>query len=292
MDAGGQPDATHLDATRLARLEHENLIEAVRAYGSQVAGGRVERMGGVSMVATGLPLFLFNQVLIEASGGGAANAPADEAPPFEAQAEAIASAVSIMRERHDRFAVNLRRGPDDRFRPLMERFGLIPLPDNPWLPGMAMHSLPTAGSAPPGAGHEIRRVTDPSGLADHVITAADGFGMPVSWVEAVMSDAVLAHPDAFVYVGYTDGAPVTSGLGFRTGRTIGVYNIATVESARRRGYGAAMTMRIVDDGAAAGCDVAILQASEMGLPIYERLGFRLVLEYDAFVDPASLRAAG
>ena len=31
---------------------------------------------------------------------------------------------------------------------------------------------------------------------------------------------------------------------------------------------------------AAGCDVAILQASEMGRPIYERLGFRTVVEYD------------
>ncbi len=104
-----------------------------------------------------------------------------------------------------------------------------------------------------------------------------------------MSEAMLAHPDMFVYVGYTDGVPVTSGLGFRTGRTIGVYNIATVETARRRGYGAAMTMRIVDDGAAAGCDLAILQASDMGRPIYERLGFRLVVDYGGFVDPGSLR---
>ena len=49
-----------------------------------------------------------------------------------------------------------------------------------------------------------------------------------------------------------------------------------------------MTMRIVEDGAAEGCDVAILQATDMGRPIYERLGFRTVVQYVGYVDPASL----
>jgi GNAT superfamily N-acetyltransferase len=101
-----------------------------------------------------------------------------------------------------------------------------------------------------------------------------------------MSEELAGRPDAAVYVGYADGEPVTSGLGVRTGTTIGVYSIATIASARRRGYGAAMTARIVDDGAADGCDVAILQASEMGRPTYERLGFRTVVEYSGYVDPA------
>ena len=78
--------------------------------------------------------------------------------------------------------------------------------------------------------------------------------------------------------------PVVSGLRWQTGRTVGVYSIATVGAARRRGYGAAMTARIVADGVAAGCDVAILQASEMGRPIYERLGFRTVVHYRSYTE--------
>jgi hypothetical protein len=42
---------------------------------------------------------------------------------------------------------------------------------------------------------------------------------------------------------------------------------------------------VVADGVAAGCDVAGLQASEMGRPIYEKLGFRTVVSYAAYVDP-------
>ena len=46
-----------------------------------------------------------------------------------------------------------------------------------------------------------------------------------------------------------------------------------------------MTARVVADGVDAGCDVAALQASEMGRPIYERLGFRTVVRYAAYVHP-------
>ena len=90
-----------------------------------------------------------------------------------------------------------------------------------------------------------------------------------------------------VYAAYVDGRPAGSGLGFRTGRTIGVYNIATAPWARRRGLGAAVTQRIIDDAAAQDCDVAVLQASEMGRSIYKRLGFRIVVEYIAYVDPTT-----
>jgi hypothetical protein len=50
-----------------------------------------------------------------------------------------------------------------------------------------------------------------------------------------------------------------------------------------------MTSRLIADGAAAGCTVAVLQASSMGRPIYERLGFRLVQEYEIFVGGAPTR---
>jgi len=268
---------TPVDDARLAALEHANLIAAIAFVGSNVEGGLVQRADGVALIASGLPIRLFNQVLIEAPGSVPST---------------IAEAVETLRRRGSPFVVNLRMGPDDGALPLMTKLGLVPLSARPWMPGMALHPVPSAATAgdaastrTPDDGHEILRVTDAAGLEHHVRAAAAGFEMDEALVRAIMGGVAPARDDAVVYVGYTDGLPVTSGLGLRTGRTIGVYNIATIPSARKRGYGAAMTTRIADDGVAAGCDVAVLQASEMGRPIYERLGYRTVVEYMGYVDP-------
>jgi GNAT superfamily N-acetyltransferase len=262
-----------VDPVGLARLEHENMIEALALAGANAAGALIRRADGVALIASGLPIRLFNQVIVER----------DDAAP-----DAVAAAVATTRARGDRFVVNLRVGADDRLIPLMEELGLVRLSDESWMPGMALHPIPTDAVPVPGPGHEIRQVTDEPGVDDHIRTAAVGFEMPESILRGIMTPAMAARPDVAVYVGYTDGQAVTTGLGVRTGRTIGVYNISTTPGARRRGYGAAMSTRIAVDAAAAGCDVAILQASAMGYPIYERLGYRTVVEYMGYVDSTSL----
>jgi GNAT superfamily N-acetyltransferase len=133
----------------------------------------------------------------------------------------------------------------------------------------------------------IRRVTDAAGIDAHRRVVTAGFGSDPAVALETACLALLERPGCAVYVGYADGEAVVSGLGWRTGRTIGVYSIATIESARRRGYGAAMTARVVADGVDAGCDVAALQASEMGRPIYERLSFRTVVRYASWDDPVT-----
>jgi GNAT superfamily N-acetyltransferase len=185
-----------------------------------------------------------------------------------------------VRERGTRFYPVLRRGTDDPLRPALEALGL-PMDDGT-LPGMALHPIPP--DLPTTAdGLDIRVIADASGLRDHARTAGAGFGLPEEMAVAFMGDELWARPGATVYVGYADGEPVSTGLGVRSGRTIGVFTIATVPAARGHGFGAAMTGRVLADGAAAGCDVATLQASAMGRPIYERMGFRLVQEYDIYL---------
>ena len=255
----------------LAALEHESWIAYVTGVVSCTSRAKVARAGGVVTVLTGLPMDWFNQVLIER----------EEATPA-----GVLAGVAQARERGDHFVVRLREGIDDRFIPTLTQAGLAPAGDETSTPGMvafpidhdaiAQHSL---------AELEIRRVTDAAGIDVHRQAVTAGFGSDPAVALGTACPDLLDRPECVVYVGYADGDVVSSGLGWRTGRTVGVYSIATIESARRRGYGAAMTARAVADGVVAGCDVAALQASEMGRPIYERLGFRTVVRYAAYVDP-------
>lgn len=264
-----------MDDETLATLEHENMVATMSQIGDWFDGALVRHERGVTIVSAGLPVFLFNQVLV--SGPDASD-------------DGIREAVDVIRARTGQFVVNLRVGADDRFLPAVAGLGLVPISETPWMPGMAVWPISSAGTAGAREGFEIRRATDSAGITDHIAAAAEGFGMPAEWLDGLRGRGLDDGAGRF-YVGYADGEPVTSGMGQLTGSTIGIYNIATVPAARRKGYGAAMTQRIIDDAVADGADVAILQASDMGKPTYERLGFRTVVEYVAYADPATLAGA-
>ncbi len=97
-----------------------------------------------------------------------------------------------------------------------------------------------------------------------------------------MSAEVLAVPGMSALVGLSADGPCAVGLGaFHRGH-VGVFNIATPPAHRRLGHGRAVTARLVADGAAAGAHTAYLQASEMGYPVYERLGFTTVETWPSY----------
>lgn len=254
--------------TATAALEHENWIAYLTGVASCDARTRVARSGGVLTLLTGLPMDWFNQILIE-----------DQ----DATPAAMLDAVIRARARGIDFVVRLRHGIDDQFIPTLNQVGLEAASPETATPGMVASPIDRDAIAKQAVPElDIQQVTDPAGLDAHRRTATAGFGADPTVAQGTVCADLLGRRECVVYVGYADGDPVVSGLGWRTGRTIGVYSIATIPSARRRGYGAAMTARVVTDGALAGCDVAALQASEMGRPIYERLGFRTVITYDTY----------
>lgn len=91
----------------------------------------------------------------------------------------------------------------------------------------------------------------------------------------VLTPGVLGE-DFRVWVGSVDGRPVSTAMAFLSDGFVGVYAVATAEDARGRGYGQALSW------AATMCrpDLpATLQASAMGRPVYERMGYRTVARF-------------
>lgn len=78
------------------------------------------------------------------------------------------------------------------------------------------------------------------------------------------------------------GEQVAAALAFDHDGDCGIYNVETLEHARRRGLGTALTLRQLHEARARGCATATLQATPMAERVYAAAGFRdlgQILEY-------------
>ncbi len=92
-----------------------------------------------------------------------------------------------------------------------------------------------------------------------------------------------ADPRALhVRVGRLGGENVATALAFDHRGDCGIYNVGTLEHARRRGLGTALTVLQLHDARARGCLTASLQATPAAERMYAAIGFRdlgRILEY-------------
>ena len=92
-----------------------------------------------------------------------------------------------------------------------------------------------------------------------------------------------ADPGAYhILVARLDGANVATAMAFDHRNDCGIYNVGTLEHARRRGLGTALTAYLLHDALARGRRTASLQSTAMAERVYAAVGFRdlgRILEY-------------
>jgi len=142
----------------------------------------------------------------------------------------------------------------------------------------------SAPTRPDGISIEV--VADAAAFHDAMDVMFEGFEMPRDvqplFEERFRGYSIEPGATSRTFVARLDGRPIATSLGSTLDGIVAIYNVATVAAARRRGAGAAVTAAAMADAQAAGARWAILESSEMGRSVYERLGFRQVAEVAIF----------
>ncbi|GAC1388764.1 MAG: hypothetical protein NVS4B11_11280 [Ktedonobacteraceae bacterium] len=145
-------------------------------------------------------------------------------------------------------------------------------------PHMLIEPARHALHMPDIAGFTIECVTDVASFARwHKATVAGFFPNTPSLGQIYFDAYTLLGFDLqgpfLHYVGYMHGEPVTSSTLLLTEGMAGIYDVSTIPSARGKGFGTAITLAPLLEAQARGYRYVCLQATQMGYPIYQRIGF-------------------
>lgn len=157
-------------------------------------------------------------------------------------------------------------------------------------PGMWVELERYASPPPPQTGRvQVSQVTDLEAIIHFGQIAGEVFdGTPDAarkYYEAAAE--VLLEPECpfRLYLAYLDGDPVATGALFASNGVAGIYSVATLQKARKRGIGRLLTSQALHDGYRLGLQYGTLQASAQGVSMYEALGFQQCCDFDLWLPP-------
>lgn len=243
------------DAELAAALD-ANFVVAINLLANVAERGFTRSFGQVQMAVTRLPAAFFNAIFVT--------------EPLVDGVEDLRHAVDLMRGEYLPFVVHVRADLPAE----IEAARSVGLVGDELLP---CYAIETGRIPAPPSELSIERV-DGAGFEPFLDAMIAGFDLPRDLAVQLFPPRVLEAAGVRGYLGTVDGRSVATAMSVRTGDTLGIYSVATLPEARGRGYGTALTWMTLAD-AEPDVKAAVLQASPMGRPIYERMGFRLVREF-------------
>lgn len=250
------------DAALALRADH-NYREMFRTMARLSPVGVVEEDAGLLCVYTGPQLPLCNAAIVKRAPVGPT---------------ALIARARAFFARFNQAGALLTNGPlTEAMAAAAGAAGLAPHHS----PGMLLS--PLTGAQPGVPGLEIRVADSPATLRTYNDTMTGGFGG--AWAEGDILDgrALLDEPGLTHYFGLLNGEPVATAMRFASHRIAGVFNVSTLPDFRGRGIGEAITWRAALDGTLEGCIASALQASDMGEPVYRRMGYRAIDSYTVWL---------
>jgi hypothetical protein len=150
-----------------------------------------------------------------------------------------------------------------------------------------MFRPPAPHDVAPIDGFEIRTVDDAATAREWEEAIVHGYPVPELQPftpGCFLPEAALAAKGWTHFVGYLDNRPVATGSAFSDAQHVHVEFVSTLDAARGRGVGRAITAAatLVEPTLP-----AMLIASDLGRPVYDRLGYRPLLRYTLWIGHRS-----
>ncbi len=257
---------------RLAVANEESLASWIPVF-SKLEGSQVNNLSGVKRSISNIPMSLLNSIM------DTQLAPEQVEPTIEYLiADAKARKVPIL----------WWVGPSTRPSDLAEKLVSHGFSIDEDGPGMAVELSILNQNLPSPEGCSIQPAQDDASWWAWSRTMAQGFEAPAERFDFAVNTwhSLLSQVDPEItqaYIAWLNGKPVATSLLQLGGGVAGIYGVATIPEARRKGIGAQVTLYPLLQARANGYKIGVLQSSEMGLNMYRSLGFRQCCRITSYV---------
>jgi ribosomal protein S18 acetylase RimI-like enzyme len=154
-------------------------------------------------------------------------------------------------------------------------------------PGMVINHPPELRTVPQAV--TVKPIGDLEGVRDFARVFAASFatlGMPVEVARRMLCDyQALLRPYLLLFVAYRGKTPSSCALVLLSHGIGGIYCVGTIAEARGQGLGECCIRNAVSAAFASGARSVVLQATEYGRTLYQRLGFQEYSNYPWYICP-------